>query len=94
MVAVGDEQVCAPQSVIVPNDDGWIGVGTGWGTYESELRDRVGTSMTSNDSEVFPHALDVAWLGRRVIDAGEGVEAALAVPVYLRDNVAAKPKPR
>ena len=39
-------------------------------------------------SEVHPTALAVAQLAAPRLAAGEGVDAALAAPVYLRDKVA------
>ena len=39
-------------------------------------------------SEVHPTAVAVAQLAAPRLAAGEGVDAALAAPVYLRDKVA------
>jgi tRNA threonylcarbamoyladenosine biosynthesis protein TsaB len=39
-----------------------------------------------------PHAADVARLAARAFGQGNVVSAEQAIPVYLRDNVADKPK--
>lgn len=41
--------------------------------------------------ERWPHALDIARLALAPLAAGEGVPAAQALPVYVRDDVARKP---
>jgi tRNA A37 threonylcarbamoyladenosine modification protein TsaB len=44
------------------------------------------------NEEVFPQAEYVAKLGRVYFEQGKYVSAVDALPVYLRDNVADKPK--
>jgi len=77
-------QCIAPQSAPTPPGDGWIGVGSGFEAYPGELAGKV--SMVR--SAVHPSALSVAQLAAPRLAAGEGVDAAEAAPVYLRDKVA------
>lgn len=77
-------QCIAPQSAPTPPGDGWIGVGSGFEAYLGELAGKV--SMVR--SAVHPTALSVAQLAAPRLAAGEGVDAAEAAPVYLRDKVA------
>ena len=77
-------QCVAPLSAPQPPGDGWIGVGSGFEAYPGELAGKV--SMVR--SAVHPTALSVAQLAAPRLAAGEGVDAAFAAPVYVRDKVA------
>ena len=76
-------QCVPPQSAPRPPGDGWLGAGNGFEVYP-ELKSRV----SSVRSEIHPTAVAVAQLAAPRLAAGEGVDAALALPVYLRDKVA------
>ena len=67
-----------------PPGEGWVGVGNGFEVYREELRGKVSLVR----STVHPTALSVATLAAPRLAAGEGVDAAQAAPVYLRDKVA------
>lgn len=88
------EQVVAPAQVTMPAGSGWLGVGGGWDSYHDALAAVVGDALDSTLPDLSVHAWDVAVLGANGLAAGEGVAAELALPVYLRDQVASKPKPR
>ncbi len=85
----GGEGVYAPDAVPRPAENGWFGVGTGWGTYAEALAAHLGRSILS-DGERLPSARDIAALAVPVLDRGEGLPAEKALPVYLRDQVARK----
>ncbi len=87
---VGEEQVCAAEAVAVPAGEGWHGAGTGWGTYEQLLRRRLGTALAAVDASLLCRALEVAKLGVAGYQAGQGVSAEHALPIYLRNQVARK----
>jgi len=74
-------QCIAPHSAPRPPGDGWVGVGNGFAVYGS-----MGLSRVLPD--VHPTAVAVAQLAAPRLAAGEGVDAAQAAPVYLRDKVA------
>ena len=76
-------QCVPPQSAPRPPGDGWVGAGNGFEVY-AELKSNV----SSVRSEVHPTAVAVAQLAAPRLASGEGVDAAHAVPVYLRDKVA------
>jgi tRNA threonylcarbamoyladenosine biosynthesis protein TsaB len=59
----------------------WLGCGNGFAAYG-----RLGMARVM--PELHPTALAVARLAAPRLAAGEGVDAALAAPVYLRDKVA------
>jgi len=90
MQLCGDEQVCSPQEVAIPDDRGWCGVGSAWEAYENILTERLGKKISSFEADVFVHAQDVAVLAAHGLETGQAVSAEFAVPVYLRDQVAKK----
>lgn len=74
-------QCVAPQQAPRPPGEGWVGCGSGFGVYGA-------MGFTSVYPEIHPGAAAVARLAAPRLAAGEGVDAARAVPVYLRDKVA------
>ena len=74
-----------PQSAPRPQGEGWIGVGNGFDAY-GEMRGNMGLKKILPD--VHPSAVAVAQLAAPRLAAGEGIDAALAVPHYVRDKVA------
>ncbi len=77
-------QCVAPGAAPMPPGEGWTGCGNGFSVYEIFFRDR----FTSMKPEIHPSSVAVARLAAPRLAAGEGVDAALASPVYLRDKVA------
>jgi tRNA threonylcarbamoyladenosine biosynthesis protein TsaB len=74
-------QCVAPAAVQVPPGAGWVGCGNGFAAYGSLGFNRV-------MPHIHPSAIAVARLAAPRFDAGEGVDAGFAVPVYVRDKVA------
>ena len=74
-------QCVAPQSAPRPPGEGWVGCGNGFSVYGNMGMNRV-------LPEIHPTAVAIAQLAAPRLAAGEGVDAALAAPVYLRDKVA------
>ncbi|QIK37085.1 tRNA (adenosine(37)-N6)-threonylcarbamoyltransferase complex dimerization subunit type 1 TsaB [Caldichromatium japonicum] len=83
----GAEKVCAPERVELPPDDGWYGVGSGWGMHGAQLSQRLGGALTGSNPEAICEAEDIARLAAADFGAGHWVEATQALPVYLRDRV-------
>ena len=86
------DQVASAETVTLPEGEGWHGVGTGWGSYGDLLVSRMGSALESVAGELYCRAHDVACLGVAGFNKGESVGADQALPVYLRDQVASKPK--
>ena len=82
------DQVCAAARVPPLSGDGWAGVGTGWGGYESELRQAFAGSFQWVDAAALPHAEDAVRLAAAELAAGRGQGADSLVPAYLRNRVA------
>lgn len=70
-----------PADFAPPPGEGWIGCGNGFAAYGPMGMARV-------LPEVHPTAAAVARLAAPRLAAGEGVDAALAAPNYVRDKVA------
>jgi len=71
----------APAQLPKPPGEGWIGCGNGFAACGS-----LGLARVNPD--VHPSAISVARLAAPRLAAREGVDAAQAVPVYVRDKVA------
>lgn len=91
MELVGEEKVSPADSVNIDVDDNCYGVGTGWKTYAEELHQVLRKNLSYNEN-IFPRAEYVAKLAKVYFDQQRSVLAVEALPVYLRDNVAQKPK--
>ncbi|MFT6914791.1 MAG: tRNA threonylcarbamoyladenosine biosynthesis protein TsaB [Motiliproteus sp.] len=90
-ILVGEERVCAPESVTLPSvtPGKWIGYGTGW-CYRERLPEAVRNAVVYVEEPREPRAAAVARLGAVMIAAGQGVLPEQALPVYLRNKVAFK----
>jgi tRNA threonylcarbamoyladenosine biosynthesis protein TsaB len=78
-------QCIAPEAAARPPGEGWIGAGNGFAVY-SNMSGNLGLSRVL--PEVHPSAIAVARLAAPRLEAGEGVDAAQAAPMYVRDKVA------
>jgi tRNA threonylcarbamoyladenosine biosynthesis protein TsaB len=79
-----EAQCVAPHSAPQPPGEGWVGCGSGFAVYQAVMKEKVSIVK----SEVHPTALAVAQLAAPRLAAGEGVDAALAAPIYVREKVA------
>lgn len=85
-IRTDDERVCLPSAVGALRGV-WSVAGTGWQTYPQELSRASGIEAV-DPKVTLPHAIDILEIGEQIIQRGDGVDAAQALPVYLRDNVA------
>jgi len=88
LIALDDERVCTPESLLLPDAPTWQVVGTGWATYSTLLSERFTGVLRSADGARYPQAAHVAELAMREFNAGRAQAPELALPVYLRDKVA------
>lgn len=87
--ALGDEALCAPDSVLLPDDaTRWLGVGTGFAAGEGALATRLSSRFTAIDAGALPRAGSIARLAAAAFARGETVEPDKVEPAYLRNNVA------
>ena len=80
--------VVAPDAVPAQTSGSWRAVGTGWGTYEAQLRARVAAGIHSVDGQALPHAEQALKLALPRFASGAMTSADDLAPVYLRDKVA------
>jgi len=78
----------APDEVDVPDGSGWLGCGSGFAIYRASLQPRLASACKRIAPDIRPSAVAVARLAAPRFAAGEGVDAALAQPHYIRDKVA------
>ena len=71
----------APQAAPRPPGHDWLGAGNGFAVYGN-------LGLSNVLPEVHPTALAIAQLAAPRLAAGEGVDAAAAAPMYVRDKVA------
>jgi len=93
MQLVGKEMVCSPDSIRFfdsgdsVESDSWFGVGSGWETYGSELQNQMGDALAGFRLGDYPSAKAICALAIDAYQRGDTVDAAEALPVYLRDKV-------
>ena len=85
---VVEAQCVAPAAAPLPPGRDWQGCGNGFAAYGEALRGRLGASLARVSAEAHPSAVAVARLAAPRLAAGQGIDAALAAPRYLRDKVA------
>lgn len=79
----------SPQALPVLDGDGWTACGTGFAAHGAVLAERLGaTRIVATLPQAVPTARAVLALATPLFEAGEGEDAAQALPVYLRDKVA------
>jgi tRNA threonylcarbamoyladenosine biosynthesis protein TsaB len=80
--------VYPPERVPVPPGYDWLGAGDGFSAYGERLSEALGTALTAVNPAVWPTAAAVVRLALPRLTRGEGLDPALAAPLYLRDKVA------
>jgi len=83
----GEIRVSAPDAVALPGEPGWVACGNAIAAYPA-LAARLSAAGIAVQAEIFPTASAVARLAAPRAARGEGIDAALAVPLYIRDKVA------
>lgn len=90
-VLQGLETVRPAGEVEKPDVNG-IGVGSGWQVYQDELLDHLHGCVDNVIADIFPRASAIAKLGMAMAENKELLPVEQAMPVYLRNNVAKKPR--
>ena len=89
-IALSEPRLCKPEDApLVPGDD-WFGAGSGFATHGTALSERYAGQLQGTDETAVPQAAAIAILGAAQFAQGRGVDAAEALPLYLRDKVALK----
>jgi tRNA threonylcarbamoyladenosine biosynthesis protein TsaB len=85
---VSDPQLALPESVVDPDDGDRVGPGNRFAVQGDVLRPRLAAQLARIDDTLMPDAAAMAPLAAAAFVRGEGTDAALAAPIYLRDKVA------
>lgn len=83
----GEIRVSAPDAVVLPAESGWAACGNAIAAYPV-LAERLSAASIVVQAETWPTAATVARLAAPRAARGESIDAALAVPLYIRDKVA------
>lgn len=83
----GQILVAAPADVALPDATGWQACGNAAAAYPV-LAQRLAELGLLIDAKILPTAAALARLAAPRAARGEGIDAALAVPLYIRDKVA------
>ncbi len=74
--------------------EGWFCIGSGFAVSGVALQARYGDQLIGVNEKAVPQASAVARIAAREFAKGNAVDAALALPLYLRDKVALKTSER
>jgi tRNA threonylcarbamoyladenosine biosynthesis protein TsaB len=80
--------VSAPGEVHVPNGTDWLACGDGFTSYGEAIAGTLGEAVVHVRADLFPTAGALAALAARRFARNDGVDAAKAAPLYVRDKVA------
>ncbi len=85
---VSEPRLCKPEEAPPAPGGEWFGAGSGFAMYGEALGRRYAGQLQGADGSVVPQAAAIAILGAARFARGCGVDAAEALPLYLRDKVA------
>jgi tRNA threonylcarbamoyladenosine biosynthesis protein TsaB len=88
--ALNAPELVRPEELTVPDDDGWVGCGSGFRVHGDALARRCGRHLARAVADALPRASAMLRLALPRFAAGEGKDPAEAVPLYVRDKVALK----
>ncbi len=83
-----------PAAVPAVEGTGWVACGSGFRVHAAALAQRYQGALARTDPDAVPNATAMLRLARKIFAAGQGVDAAAAVPLYVRDKVALKASER
>lgn len=86
--------LCKPEDAPSVPGANWFGVGSGFATHGAALQARYAGQLMGMDGVAVPQAAAIAVLGAEQFALGRGMDAAEALPLYLRDKVALKTSER
>jgi tRNA threonylcarbamoyladenosine biosynthesis protein TsaB len=86
--------LCKPGDAPQVAGDNWFGAGSGFTVNDAALSRHYGKQLIGADAQAVPQAAAVAQIAAVEFARGNAVDAALALPLYLRDKVALKTSER
>ena len=91
---MSEPRLCKPEDAPPVSGNDWFGTGSGFAVHGAALSGRYAGQLQGVDGATVPQAAAVAVLGAAQFMQGRGVDAAEALPLYLRDKVALKTSER
>lgn len=82
--------LCQPDAISFPHKGDWFGVGSGFEVYSELLQHALTKKLVQWDRGLIPTAKAVVKLALPKFIDHQGMDAALALPMYLRNKVALK----
>jgi tRNA threonylcarbamoyladenosine biosynthesis protein TsaB len=86
--------LCKPGDAPPLSGNDWFGAGSGFAAHGEALQQRYAGQLQAVDGTAIPQAAAIAVLGAAQFAKGRGMDAAQALPLYLRDKVALKTSER
>jgi tRNA threonylcarbamoyladenosine biosynthesis protein TsaB len=93
-VTICEPNLCLPQLASQVQGSGWFGTGSGFAMHGAVLDNRYAGQIAGSDTLAVPQATAIAEFAAPLFAAGQGMDAAHAMPFYLRDKVALKTSER
>jgi len=93
-LAVHEPGLCLPQDAPQVTGRNWFGSGSGFLVHGDLLCKQYAANLAGIDAQAVPQAGAIAQLAAPLFATGKGVDAAEALPLYLRDKVALKTSER
>ena len=93
-VTICEPNLCLPQQAPQVQGSGWFSTGSGFAMYGAVLDNCYAGQIAGSDAQAVPQAIAVAEFAAPLFAAGQGMDAAQAMPFYLRDKVALKTSER
>ena len=94
LVCIHEPGLYSPEDAPPLEGTGWVGCGSGFSAHGEKLVERYAGKMDRIDDAIRPHAREIALLAQGEFDAGSGMDAAYAFPLYVRNRVALKESER
>lgn len=91
---VSEPCLCKAEDAPPVSGENWFGTGSGFAMHGAALNARYAGQLMGTDGAAVPQAAAIAALGAAQFALGRGVDAAEALPLYLRDKVALKTSER
>ena len=86
--------LCKPEDAPQVSGGDWFGIGSGFAMHGVALERKYAGQLRGADGAVVPQAAAIAALGAVQFVLDHGMDAAEALPLYLRDKVALKTSER
>ncbi|MEO6421340.1 MAG: tRNA (adenosine(37)-N6)-threonylcarbamoyltransferase complex dimerization subunit type 1 TsaB [Candidatus Nitrotoga sp.] len=89
-----EPNLCLPHHAPQVQGSGWFGTGSGFAMHGAVLDNCYAGQIVGRDTQAVPQAAAIAEFAAQLFAAGQGMDAAQAMPIYLRDKVALKTSER